>query len=71
VRSPERPAERVESDLRARIAAGEWSSGEQLPTVRELAETYGVARQTVARVLRRLADDGLIFTRRAWGTFRA
>lgn len=70
VRSPDRPAERVERALRERIAAGEWKSGQQLPTVIQLAEQYGVSRGTVATVIKRLADDGLVRTVRAWGTFK-
>jgi DNA-binding GntR family transcriptional regulator len=70
-RSEERPGARVEADLRRRIASGEWTSGEQLPPVAELAQGYGVARGTVARVLAKLADDGLVRIVPAWGTFRA
>jgi biotin operon repressor len=70
VRSPDRPAERVERALRERIASGEWQSGQQLPTVIQLAEQYGASRGTVATVIKRLADDGLVRTVRAWGTFK-
>jgi DNA-binding GntR family transcriptional regulator len=69
-RPPERPSERIEADMRRRIASGEWSSGEQLPAVAALAKQYGVAGGTVARVLRRLADDGLVRVVAGWGTFR-
>lgn len=70
VRSADRPAERLERALKERIAAGEWPSGAQLPTVIQLSEEYGVSRGTVATVIKRLADDGLVRTVRAWGTFR-
>ena len=56
--------------MRARIAAGEWASGQRLPAVAELAEHYRVARGTVAAALRRIAADGLIEVVPAWGTFR-
>lgn len=62
---------RVESDLRRRTAADEWATGEALPSVAELAAHYGVARGTVAKALRRMADDGLVRIVPAWGTFRA
>jgi DNA-binding GntR family transcriptional regulator len=65
------PGERVEQDMRRRIASGEWEHGEQLPPVRELAEQYGVARRTVSRVMAKLADDGLVIIRASWGTHRA
>ena len=69
-RSPERPSVVIEADLRKRIAAGEWQSGEQLPSVAALAAHYGVAGGTIARVLRKLANDGLVRVVAGWGTFR-
>jgi len=69
-RPPLPPGRRVEADLRARIAAGEWSSGERLPAIPELAEHYRTARGTVAAALRRIAADGLIEIVPSWGTFR-
>lgn len=44
--------------LRRRCSAGEWEPGERLPAVAELAQHYGVARNTVIKALRRLAEDG-------------
>jgi GntR family transcriptional regulator len=68
-RAHELPSERVTADLRARIAAREWQPGEALPTVSELAASYGVSRATVAKAVRVLVDDGLLVTRARWGTF--
>jgi GntR family transcriptional regulator len=65
------PSQRVEAALRARIAAGEWASGEALPSIATLAGEYGVSRATVAKALRRMADDGLVEIVPQWGTFRA
>ena len=70
-RGPELPSRQVEDDLRRRCAAGEWKPGERLPAVAALAEQYGVARNTVTKALRRLADDGLVEIVPSWGTFRA
>lgn len=70
-RTEERPGERVTADLRRRIAAGEWASGDPLPTVAELARHYGVGQATVARSLRVLAGEGLVRVVPRWGTFRA
>ncbi|MGP7999541.1 MAG: winged helix-turn-helix domain-containing protein [Streptosporangiaceae bacterium] len=70
-RGPERPGERVERDLRERIAAGEWRPGEALPTVAALSEHYGVSPGVVQRVLKRLQEDGLVNVVARWGTFRA
>ena len=66
-----RPSESIAADLRARIEAGEWESGQQLPSVSELAGHYGHARRTITRALRTLADAGLIEIEPGWGTFRA
>ena len=70
-RGPELPSRQVEDDLRRRCLAGEWNPGERLPAVADLAVHYGVARNTVTKALRRLADDGLVEIVPSWGTFRA
>lgn len=70
-RGPERPAETVAASLRQRIAAGEWESGDALPTVAALAEHYQVARATVTRALRVLESEGLVRIIPRWGTFRS
>lgn len=54
-------------DLRARIAAGEIA--ERFPTEAELMRHYDVSRHTVRESLRRLADQGLVVSRRGRGTF--
>ena len=65
------PSARVEADLRARVEAGEWASGDALPAMAALAAHYGVSRASVAKALRRMADDGLVEIVPQWGTFRA
>jgi DNA-binding GntR family transcriptional regulator len=65
------PGELIEADMRRRLTSGEWQSGEALPTLQELADHYRAARGTVAKVLRKLADDGLLVVRPRWGTFKA
>jgi len=70
-RTPERPGERVAADLRRRIAAGEWETGEALPAVAELAGHYEVSKATITRVMRSLAGEGLVRVVPRWGTFRA
>jgi DNA-binding GntR family transcriptional regulator len=62
------PSQRVEAALRARVAVGEWKSGERLPSVAELAAQYEVARSTVISALRRM--DDLVEIVPNWGTFR-
>jgi GntR family transcriptional regulator len=69
-RPPELPSRRIEADLRQRIEAGEWDHGEALPTVAQLAEHYHAGKGTINKVLRKLADEGLVNIIRSWGTFR-
>lgn len=63
------PSQRVETDLRRRISAGEWGPGDQLPTVAELAEVYETSGATVSKVLRKLAAEGLVIVIPSWGAF--
>ncbi len=69
-RPPELPSVRVEADLRRRLGAGEWDHGQALPTVTRLAPEYSVGKGTINKVLRKLADDGLVRVVPSWGTFR-
>jgi len=71
-RGPERPSVRIEADLRRRLAAGEFGDpGSQLPSVADLAAQYGVARGTIARVLKKLEADSLVTVVAGWGSFVA
>lgn len=53
------------------IACGELLVGEPLPSVRDLAESVGVAPMTVSLVYRDLKREGLIETRPGAGTYVA
>lgn len=64
-----RRLEEVSEALRRQIAAGAWPAGQQLPPERELAQHYGLARNTLRRVLRRLEDEGLLERHVGRGTF--
>lgn len=55
--------------LRERIAAGEFSPGNQLPTGRELADEYKVAPNTVLSAIRQLRDEGVVYSRQGRGSF--
>lgn len=55
--------------FRSRIESGVWQLGERIPTVGELAEECGVARETVRQSLGLLEEQGLIKRYRAKGTF--
>ena len=53
------------------IASGELHSGDQLPTVRELAAQTSVNYNTVSKVYQDLERDGYIVSKRGCGTFVA
>lgn len=59
----------IAADLRERIGRGELKTGDQLPSVVRLAETYNVATGTVQKALRILKREGLIESEPAYGTF--
>jgi DNA-binding transcriptional regulator YhcF (GntR family) len=53
------------------IACGELQAGEQLPSIRELADSIGVAPMTISQVYRDLKKAGLIEAQAGSGTFVA
>ena len=59
----------IEHGLRAAIATGRLQTGEQLPTVRQLAVELSVNANTVARVYAELERAGVVATQRGVGTF--
>jgi GntR family transcriptional regulator len=65
----EAPHRQIASDLRARLAHGDWAPGERLPSIPAIAAEYGVAKQTVQRTIDQLRVEGLLITRPGSGTF--
>ncbi|WP_406124924.1 GntR family transcriptional regulator [Streptomyces sp. NBC_00989] len=63
-----REFERVAGELRARMNDGTYPKGSFLPPQRELAEEFGVSRDTVQRVLRELRSESWIETRQGSGS---
>jgi GntR family transcriptional regulator len=61
----------IHEQLRVLIETGKLRTGEQLPTEAELREQLGVSRMTVRQALAELVKDGLIYRRRAKGSFVA
>lgn len=51
------------------IVSGQYKSGDQLPTVRELAVQLDINYNTVNKVYQDLERDGFIMTKRGKGTF--
>jgi DNA-binding GntR family transcriptional regulator len=73
-REPTEPAEapnrrdEIAEALRARIGAGEFVPGAEVPSGREIAREYNCAPMTAHAALRILADDGVITIRPGRGS---
>jgi GntR family transcriptional regulator len=64
------PASRLIADtIRRQIESGELPPGAQIPSERDLASTYGTARNTAREAIRILADAGLVITDQGKGSF--
>lgn len=61
--------QQIADALRTEIAAGTYPPGGQLPSERELGDTFGAARNTVRLGLGLLVSEGLIFGERGRGYF--
>ncbi|ANJ12110.1 GntR family transcriptional regulator (plasmid) [Streptomyces parvulus] len=59
---------RIAAELRRHIASGEFSAGDQLPTLPALSEHYRVSETTIRNALALLRNEGLIETRARAGT---
>lgn len=70
-RDPRPLHEQLAEILRAQIAAGEYDETGMLPSEGQLQQQHGVSRGTVRRALAALANEGLVFTIAARGTFVA
>ncbi|MEI4195066.1 FadR/GntR family transcriptional regulator [Roseovarius sp. E0-M6] len=55
--------------IRREISKGTYRQHERLPASRQMAETYGVARNTLREALIQLEREGLISTRPGSGTY--
>ena len=63
------PFEQVREGIRAQVDAGELAPGFRLPPVRALADSLGLAANTVARAYKDLEAQGVVETRGRAGTF--
>ncbi len=59
----------IVDQVRARVESGQLRTGDQLPTVRQMATALRVNFNTVARAYRILDEAGLISTQRGRGTY--
>jgi integrase len=57
---PAGPYQRIARDLEGAVAAGLLTSGDRLPTIKDLAARYGVAVATAHRAIAKLQTMGLI-----------
>ena len=57
--------------IKSEILTGEYRSGEKIPGENELAQKYGMSRQTVRQSLSLLEQEGLIERRQGSGTYVA
>ncbi|OKH92703.1 GntR family transcriptional regulator [Streptomyces uncialis] len=69
--TPTAPFEQLRAQIADQARSGTLPTGYRLPTVRALAETLGLAANTVAKTYRALEADGVIETRGRNGTFVA
>ncbi|KAB1946616.1 GntR family transcriptional regulator [Micromonospora sp. ALFpr18c] len=70
---PTRPPHyrRVADDIEQKIRSGEYSPGQQLPSVSEIGELYNVARSTAYRAVKELHDRNLVYGQQGQGVFVA
>ncbi|HEY5821564.1 MAG TPA: GntR family transcriptional regulator [Propionibacteriaceae bacterium] len=66
--SPVPPFEQVRTQIIDKVRRGELAAGDQLPTVRALANVLGLAPNTVARAYKELDQDGIVSTAGRRGT---
>ena len=57
--------------IRARVAAGDWPPGKELPSIRALAAALNVSVITIKRAYLDLENEGVIVTRHGKGSFVA
>ena len=63
--------QQIVDQVEYRIVSGQLRGGDELPTIRGLAESLRVNPNTVARAYRELEHQGLVEKRRTTGTFVA
>jgi GntR family transcriptional regulator len=61
----------IEEGVRYLVASGALRPGDTLPSVRDLAREQRINPNTVAKAYQRLAEAGIVETRRGEGTFVA
>ena len=68
---PRLVADDIAITLKKRISSGEWAERGRMPPERDLANEFGVARNTVRRAVSLLEEDGVVVRHVGRGTFLA
>ncbi len=63
--------QQIVDQIRFRILSSQLRTGDELPTIRGLAQSLKVNPNTIARAYRELEHEGLVEKRRTTGTFVA
>lgn len=69
IRRPRARTQAAANEIRQQILSGTWASGRLLPPERDLAAQFGVARNTLRRIVRQLEAEGLIESHPGRGSF--
>jgi GntR family histidine utilization transcriptional repressor len=69
--APEPIYQQIKKSIQQKIAAGEWTAGQKLPSENDLVATLEVSRMTINRALRELTQQGLINRVHGLGSFVA
>lgn len=65
----EPPYRQLVGILKARIERGDWAPGRPIPSVKQLRQEYGLARNTVQKSISLLVDEGLVVVVPQRGTY--
>lgn len=65
---PDAPYRVIAAEIRARITSGDLRPGDRAPSVRQIAQRWGVAAATATKVTAALRDEGLVEPRVGSGT---
>ncbi|TDC01611.1 GntR family transcriptional regulator [Nonomuraea longispora] len=65
---PEPPYLQIVAEIRTRILTGDLRPGDRMPSIRQIAQRWGVAIATATKVMAALRDDGLVETKVGAGT---
>lgn len=63
--------QQIMEQIRARVAAGDWAAGKELPSIRALAAALNISVITIKRAYLDLESEGVIVTRHGKGSFVA